>query len=98
MVDYYGKCTLCSTQCFNREGTTLKKNSAINYNLSDGTVAGILLCEDCRKVSKGSAEKAVMEQNLANGWEHELGKTNWDETRKQQYRDKYYKLKILETA
>lgn len=96
MVDYYGKCSLCGIQCYDREGNVFTKNIVVNYKLSDNSVAGILFCNDCQKKPKEAPEKAIIEQSLRDGWEHELSLVNWDEETKQVYRNKYYNLTVIE--
>ena len=64
------------------------------FLLDDGSKMSVAMCVNCKTNYTEKDYNKIM-KSVANGWEKELEGLNWQEEKKQNYREKYYKLNIV---
>lgn len=102
--DTYGHCTRChkdliTDRVINGEVKKwfLPEYGQIELLLSDGSKMRVVMCLPCQEKYKDTPKEhdEVMECVMA-GWEKEIEQLKWNKKKKDEYLDKYSKLKIKE--
>ena len=64
------------------------------FLLDDGSRMRVAMCVTCKENYTKQDHNKIM-QSVIDGWEKELEVSKWTEEKKQDYRDRYYKLNLV---
>ena len=99
--DKFGHCVLCHKPMITEQviDGVVKERFTPEYReeellMSDGSRMRVAMCTDCKATYSKEDYKKVMDCVNA-GWEEELKVLNWDNEKKDKYRNKFYKLEIV---
>ena len=102
--DKFGHCVFCHKCMIIEEIIDGKMQTRFipEYNeeqvlLDDGSKMRVAMCINCKNNYTEKDYNKIM-QSVADGWEKELEVSKWTDEKKQNYRDKYYKLQLVTTT